>query len=262
MRTMSRRPWALIGVAASFCGCMFVADLPQFDGAKEVVVDGATADVNAPGDEATVADEPAPDQSEAGTGDEAPVDMDATEAATDVTMPPGDEPDVQPVNLISNPSFEEGISPWTTYSDGSLMPTLTTTTAHAHTGSYSGYVTNRTQPFEGTVQDIGVLVVQGQTYNTDAWAMVGYPSDGGDAAVGGAQPVYLTVAVKCLIDGSSMANYTQLATGTATTSGWVHLVGQLTMPTCTTLIAVEIYVAGPAAGVDLYVDDMTVVAAH
>jgi Carbohydrate binding domain len=224
---------------------MFVANLSEFDGAHDAVPDGGS-DANVPIDAA---------HDRAAEGATGAADASEEEALDDVS---GGQGDVAPTDLIENPGFENGISPWTTYSDGSLMPSLATSTAHAHTGSYSGYVTDRTQTFEGTVQNIGSLVTQGHTYTASAWALVAYPTDGGsDAGVGGNQPVYMTAAVKCLVDGSIAVNYPQIASATATTTGWTRLAGTFVVPTCA-LEALEVYVAGPAAGVDLYVDDVSV----
>jgi hypothetical protein len=172
-----------------------------------------------------------------------------------------DDGDAGPVNLIQNPSFELGIFPWTTFSDGALSPTLAVSTANAHSGSFSGFVGARTQAYEGTVQEVGQSIVLGHTYTVTAWALVAVPADGGldasDAAAAG-QPVYVTAAINCLVDGSKVTNYTEIGYALTSGSGWTRLFGTFTPPACT-LSSMELYVAGPAPGIDLYVDDVSLV---
>ena len=47
-----------------------------------------------------------------------------------------------------------------------------------------------------------------------------------------------------------------MASATATDGAWVELVGALTVPNCT-LTTANFYLEGPAAGVDLYLDDVS-----
>jgi hypothetical protein len=245
--TLSRGAFAMTCTAGALSGCALLANLSQFDGATNALVDGSTPrDANLGPDAASADDGPAGDVSVLDDGGD-------SAGATD-----GDA-DAGPVNLIQNPGFELGIIPWTTFSDGSLSPTLAASTAHYHTGSYSGFVGARTQAYEGTVQEIGQSIVQGHTYMVTAWALVDVHADAGlDAGASSSQPVYATAAINCLVDGSKVTNYTQIATALANDTGWTRLFGAFTPPACT-LSSMELYVAGPAAGVDLYVDDVSLV---
>jgi hypothetical protein len=239
--SLSRGAFVMISTAGALSGCAILANLSQFDGATNAPTH---LDAN-PGLDAT-GDGPAGDVSTLDDGG----DSAGTDGATD-------DGDAGAVNLIQNPGFELGILPWTTFSDGSRSPTLAVSMANAHSGAFSGFVGARTQPYEGTVQEIGQSIIQGHTYTATAWALIAVPADGGlDAAAGASQPAYVTAAINCLVDGSKVTNYTEIAYAIANDSAWTRLSGTFTPPPCT-LSSMELYVAGPAAGVDLYVDDVS-----
>jgi hypothetical protein len=219
-------------------------------------------------------------------------------------------------NLIENPSFEQGLSPWTTFDDNGVLPLLNVSPAHAHSGLYSGWVSDRTQPFQGTVQDLSHAIVPGHTYSMIAWAMVGpgpdaggqaleggppdgdppaegghasadsgdagAPSDAGDASLDGAnaaldaagdaleeagpfslssQPVYEAVAVSCLVDGAVVTTRRPIDITLGNPTTWTELYGLFTVPTASacSLVSFQVYVAGPDPGVELFVDDVSVV---
>ena len=234
---------------ACLVGCDILANLSQFDGARGAGVD-AGSDVSFPGDETRGGDHDAMAQSR---------EADA----------PAEAGDGGPLNLIQNPGFENGIPPWTTFSDGNLQPVLTTSSTYAHSGSFSGWVSKRTQSFEGPVQNIHQSVVQGQTYKVSAWAMVAYPEteggtdasfvDGGtDASSVPSESLLLTAAITCLSDGSDVSNYPAIGAAVSNAMNWVQISGNLTVPMCDNMIALDIYVEGPESGVDLYVDDVSV----
>ncbi|MBV9945677.1 MAG: hypothetical protein JOZ69_02390, partial [Myxococcales bacterium] len=118
-------------------GCNLLANLGQFDGAEAAGVDGGGQGE----DGGTDAGQPPPDT---GRPEESGPPAEASS---------GDAGDAGGIDLIRNPGFEQGISPWTTFSDGALIPTLAVSSRFAHTGTFSGWVSNRTQTFEGTVQE-------------------------------------------------------------------------------------------------------------
>jgi GH35 family endo-1,4-beta-xylanase len=91
---------------------------------------------------------------------------------------------------------------------------------------------------------VGVLQ-PGTTYNISAWVRL---------ASGGSQPVMLTIQKT----DNSGTSYQQAATGTATSSGWTQLSGGYTLNISGTLTALNLYLEGPAAGVNYYADDFIV----
>jgi hypothetical protein len=143
------------------------------------------------------------------------------------------------VNLIPDGTFESGVGGWSTWNG-----TLSTTTARAHGGSSSLVSTNRTG--NGPVaRSLMGLVTPGKTYQVTFWVSVGNAASAN---------VNLTSKLQC--QGGSAA-YSWVANPTAVTDGsWVKLSGALAVPSCTLADAL-IYAEGPGAGVDLYVDDVT-----
>jgi cellulase/cellobiase CelA1 len=63
--------------------------------------------------------------------------------------------------------------------------------------------------------------------------------------------------LRSVCQGSSTV-YTNVASGTATNSGWVQLTGSFEVPSCT-LSQLGIYAEGPRTTVVLYVDDVSIV---
>jgi GH35 family endo-1,4-beta-xylanase len=150
------------------------------------------------------------------------------------------DPPGTPPNLIANASFEIGADGWQT-SGGALRVSRRT----SHTGERSLRVGDRTAAGQGPVVDLLSLVRQAVTYDISAWAQVrGAPTD----------TVQLIARTRC---AGGAAVEAPIATATADDHGWVELTGELAVPDC---LAAEIAlaVAGPAAGVDLAIDDVAV----
>lgn len=256
----SRRVTAVLvaaTAATTLVGCSLLANLGQFDGAT----DGVDAADLADGDSsAAPVDAPTNDSGDAVSSSDS---ADATADAADQGVSSG--------NLIQNPGFEVGISPWSTFGDGTNVASITVSSAHAHSGTYSGWISNRTRTFEGASQDIRLAAVQGHTYTASAWALVGPPLDAGAAddsgvADGGLddaapppsmEPVDMTAAFTCVVDGAAAVSYARVGGATATNLGWSQIVGTFTVPTCT-MTALQVYLEGPEPGVDLFVDDVSV----
>ncbi len=143
------------------------------------------------------------------------------------------------VNLIPDGTFESSVGGWFTWNG-----TLSTTALRAHGGARSLVSTNRTG--NGPVaRSLMGLVTPGKTYQVSFWVSVGNAASAN---------VNLTRKLQC--QGES-ASYSWVANPTAVTEGsWVKLIGTLAVPNCTLADAL-IYAEGPGAGVDVYVDDVT-----
>jgi hypothetical protein len=247
--------------------CALIGNLQQFDGARQVAPD---ADSDGETGEVEAAAEASADST---TGSEASADG-PTDRSVTADGPVADaslDESSGPVNLVQNPGFEDGTVAWSSFSDGSLMPTITTSSTFVHSGLFAGYVTDRTQAFEGMVQEMGGVMLPGHTYAVNAWALFDIP----DAGAGGSdaapppqtEPLYVTAAERCLDDGAAVVNYVNIVIINKTPDTWTQLTSAYTVsgngvgvdPQCT-LTGLELYVAGPAAGVDLYVDDVSVIA--
>ncbi len=142
-------------------------------------------------------------------------------------------------NYIPNSSFESGTDGWTSWGGS-----LTASAAEAHSGLRSVRLSDRTGNYLGPVIDLKNLVRPGG-FDVSAYARVS-----GSAS----EPAKITAQVIC--SGEDPA-YETVAEGTATDSGWLNLAGEIEVPDCA-LDALNLYVEGPAAGVDLYVDDVAV----
>lgn len=144
-------------------------------------------------------------------------------------------------NLVQNPGFESGTSSW--FGWGSV--TVTAPTTLPHTGSRSAFVQNRTDSWSGVAQSLLGDLQNTNTYRITAWVRL---------ANAASQPVLLTIQK---VDGSG-TTYTTVASGTATSNNWTQLAGGYTLNVSGTLTALNLYMEGPAPGVNFYADDFLV----
>lgn len=149
--------------------------------------------------------------------------------------------DVRAQNLLQNPGFESGTTSWFGWGPVSLS----SSTAQPRTGSRSALVTNRTDAWNGVAQSVLGILQPTNTYRISAWVRL---------VSGGNQPVLLTLHK---VDGSG-TSYQTVASGTAQSGGWVQLSGGYTHSVNGTLTNLNLYLEGPAAGVDFYADDFVV----
>lgn len=144
-----------------------------------------------------------------------------------------------PVNLIENPSFEEGHDGWVPFGPGS---TLAEVEDNPHSGTKNLVTQSRGQTWNGPLLDITSLLEPSTTYEVSAWVRI--PS--------GTAPALLTLRSRCQYDAAH--TYSVVASGSASEE-WTHVRGQFTAPACT-LDTLGVYVEGPPPGVDLHVDDV------
>ena len=165
-------------------------------------------------------------------------------------------PDPGPVNLITNPDFESGFSPWTAAFGG----VMSTTIDQAHTGSQSGRVNSRSAAYQGAHYNLTSAVTPGATYTVTAFGRI----DGSSAPVPASNAsLILTARIKCL--GLTERYHTIKAlTGNDTT--WTELSGSLPVPSVPTgtptassctVTEILVYLEGPPAGFTIYIDDVS-----
>lgn len=151
--------------------------------------------------------------------------------------------DVTPVTTIIDSKFETDTEGW--YGFGTAF--LQTTDTVAYEGNQSLLVTNRGQTFEGPAFNITNSVVAGATYNLNAFTRIqGATTD----------DVRATVVAEC--SDATSPQFLGIASVTGNDSDWIQISGAVTIPNCT-LTQVQIYFEGPAAGVDILVDAVTLV---
>lgn len=143
-------------------------------------------------------------------------------------------------NLITNPGFEDGSSAgWAPFGP----TTITAVNTYSMQGTYSGRVTGRTATWNGTGFSLESLLVAGTTYFIEGAVRVSAAS----------APVNLTVKEVCGGD-----NYVTVASGTATNTEWLELSGTYTMAACEDWTEIQFYVEGPATGIDIFIDEMSI----
>jgi hypothetical protein len=143
-----------------------------------------------------------------------------------------------PPNLIANGSFESGTDGWF----GHGIPSLELV-KREHTGRRALLATGRTDTWQGPGTDVTALVQSGWTYGASAWASIkGAPTD----------TVRFTAKITC--EGED-AQYVPIAEATAVKGEYSELTGGLALPLCT-LAEVWLFAEGPAAEVELLLDDV------
>jgi len=144
-------------------------------------------------------------------------------------------------NLVRNPGFESGLTPWVARGSESLATTTT-----MQSGAKGLWVTNRTVDWQGAEQSLLGRLRPGASYSCSAWVR---------AETTTSQPLRLTFEQR---DGAG-TRYFPVATTIVTNNTWTFLSGTFSLNVSGELTALKFYVEGPAAGVELRVDNVAVV---
>ena len=146
-------------------------------------------------------------------------------------------------NMLDNPGFESGTTDgWTP-----RACSIEVVTDPVNSGSYSGLASGRNATWQGIQQDITSDMVDGATYVMSAYVRTSAAEDSD-----------IRISVEQRIDGQT--SWVWVAPGTANNSAWTYLEGEFTLNlNGGTLNALAMYIEGPAAGVDIYADDCTVI---
>jgi hypothetical protein len=143
-------------------------------------------------------------------------------------------------NIVANSGFETNTDGW--FGFGPV--TATASTARAHSGTRSAHISGRTASWNGFATSLLGQLTPGASYSVSAWAQVGT----------GSSNVNLTFQNAC--DGGA-TNFTFVAGATANDATWTQLQGTLVAPNCT-LTTGNFYIEGAPAGVDIYLDDVSI----
>jgi glucuronoarabinoxylan endo-1,4-beta-xylanase len=143
--------------------------------------------------------------------------------------------------LAVNPGFEDGTTNgWYNFGAGAITASNTT----AHSGMYSGEVTGRTATWQGIAQGFTSKVEIGKTYQVSAWVKLdNATSDSADLSF--------------KMTDESGTHYSPFAYGTVNNTGWTQITGKYTVKSNGLLMLLDLYVEGPASGVNFYVDDLS-----
>jgi len=142
-------------------------------------------------------------------------------------------------NLLVNPGFEEGTSGWS--DRGGTFSTSTV----SHSGSYSGYATNRNFYWDGIKQSVLGKMIPGETYTISAWMKLENSSSA---------PIIVTIEQR----DDRGTSYTRVNETTGYDSRWTQLSGRFTLEAVGILTTLDVYFEGPAEGVNYYLDDVEV----
>ncbi len=144
-------------------------------------------------------------------------------------------------NLLENPGFEAGISPWLTWGDASIEQTALI----VHSGQYAARVFGRTAVWQGAVQPIPLAMLEpGRSYRLRAHARI-------SGAV--TAPLAMTIARE---DDDGLAFF-RIIESDGFDDRWVELDEVYTHEVNGTLTRFDFYVHGPEAGIDVLVDDLS-----
>jgi hypothetical protein len=147
-----------------------------------------------------------------------------------------------PSNVIINGGFESGIINWITVFGGSP----TTVTFPIHQGRSAGILKSRINWYYGLGQSIKDRITNEMTYRCSFWVRLhGATNDN----------VYLTARQT---DENGTVYY-RIVTAQASSSQWTYLSGNFIPKFGSNLTELTIYVEGPAAGVDILVDDIEII---
>ncbi len=156
----------------------------------------------------------------------------------DVSVRPRAEP-LGP-NVVANGDFESDASGWFGFGPA----TVSASSAEAFTGAGSALVTTRSDTWQGPATDLLPSVIVGATYRLGAFV---------ELANASSAPVNLTVKSVC--DGAE--TFAPVASVTANDVHWSELTGSYQVPACANLTELTMYLEGPPAGVDFYIDDVS-----
>jgi len=174
-------------------------------------------------------------------------------AGADDELPPYAPDCVRTGSLALSSDFEENADGWMAWGDAKKS----LSTDFAHTGTHSLRVTNRTQTWNGPNLYLALAdsntgfkgsLQNGYRYDLSAWVRLG------TGAV--AASVYWTLNTT----DDAGDHYPVSTAQTATSTDWVELKASFTPSIAGTLTAAGVSVSGAPAGVDIYIDDVTITA--
>lgn len=152
-------------------------------------------------------------------------------------------------NLVANGTFESNTAGWASWNGA----TLSSSADYAHSGTRSLLAANRPNTNQFAVYNLTGSVQPGMTYAVNAWTLINAAAP---------DTVRLAAKVECTAATAPAGHntYPWLQSNSAVQPGvWTQLSGTLVIPDCD-LVDVAIFFEGTAVGIDVYVDDVEVLA--
>jgi len=144
-------------------------------------------------------------------------------------------------NLLQNPGFENGLDGWS----GLGAATLSVTMDDVHGGDYALLVSGRDATWQGPVQSLLGRLEPGRSYQVSAWVKL---------AGGEEQPLGMTVA----LTDQNGERFINLIDSRGFSDRWVQLTEVFRYQAAEPATRLDLYLQGPAPGVDFLVDDVLV----
>ncbi|WP_353573168.1 cellulase family glycosylhydrolase, partial [Candidatus Albibeggiatoa sp. nov. BB20] len=162
-----------------------------------------------------------------------------------------------PTNLLTNPSFETLPlnQDWSVFGSAGAL----NSSSVAHTGTSSALVNSRTAFYGGVSQDINGVLTAGVTYDVSAWVRLANPVtfDISDSTL--TESIKFEMNIK-QTDGSGTQYISIDTSASENVNNWIKLFGQFTYQPNGAVSALNFYVHGPDAGIDILVDDVAIYA--
>lgn len=142
-------------------------------------------------------------------------------------------------NLLTNAGFESGLSPWQAQAGG----TVSASTTSPHTGTQCGRSTNRTATGHGLRQSVMSVAVPARGHIGSAWVRTSSST-----------PVTVNMVMN---QNDARGNRFTTLKSAQVADQWTRIEGYYLYDLNGTLTTMNLYFAGPSAGVDLFVDDVS-----
>jgi hypothetical protein len=167
----------------------------------------------------------------------------------DATLPPTSPPTPQPTfhpdsNLVLNPGFEDDDLTYTWYANSG---TIELNNTEAHSGYQSVLAKDRTATWNAPRQNMWGRLFAGNTYRVSCWAKL----------KGTTSSDRLKLTLEIVDDG--IPKWPGVAT-TINNIDWTLVEGDILVDVVGELTGISLFAEGPAAGVEYWVDDVSVVA--
>lgn len=146
-------------------------------------------------------------------------------------------------NVLINPGFESAIindASWVSF--GGSFPIATSTEAK-HAGNYAALISGRSAYYVGIAQNILNLVKANEGHDVRIWVRTRQNV-----------PATYSLGIK-IIDGTGTPKYINLDSRSVAPGKWVKLGGYYKHQPVGETTLLQMYVNGPAAGIDFFVDD-------
>ena len=171
-----------------------------------------------------------------GTGDGGTGGVGAAAGAAGTPGDAGADP-----SLVSDPGFESGVAGWVAL--GSV--TITWEVESPHAGTHCLRASSRGNDWAGPSYSLRDVITPGASYRVSAWMRTADADQ------------VIKVTAKTVCSGDSSGTYTEVVSLSTAQDSWQSYTGQFVAPTCA-LDEFRLYVEGPPAAEDIFLDDFRV----